>query len=325
MTRTSVVRLNRFASLAVLPVMLLAILAFSRQAQRQPAVPPPSEGTLVVASLRADLLELRSLSDGTSRTLALPAAPHELVEANGRLYVTITRAGLLAEVDPAAPGLLRLVTLPGQPHGLAFDPAQRVLYVSLDAADELVALDVATLAEIDRWPTGATPHIVVLAGGVPHVAAARDDRLEAVRPSGGVAVPVGRLPEAVAALPALVAAASYVDGTLHLVRPLSLEPIADIPLGGGPVRILPLDARTLAVALQEAGQVAIVDVERRAVLRRLEVPARPDGLCRSPSGAYLAVVSNAESRITVFETASWRVAARYSVAEGPGACLWLPG
>jgi len=76
---------------------------------------------------------------------------------------------------------------------------------------------------------------------------------------------------------------------------------------------------------QEAGQVAIVDVERRAVLRRLEVPARPDGLCRSPSGAYLAVVSNAESRITVFETASWRVAARYSVAEGPGACLWLPG
>ena len=324
MTRTSIVRLNRFASLAVLPVMLLAILAFSRQAQRQPAVPPPSEGTLVVASLRADLLELRSLSAGTSRTLALPGAPHELVEANGRLYATLPRAGLLAEVDPRAPGLLRLVQLPGQPHGLAFDPAQRVLYVGLDAADELVALDVATLAEIDRWPTGATPHVVALADGVPHVAAARADRIETVRPAGGTVASVGRLPEALAALPGIVAAASYLDGTLHLLRPLSLEPVADIPLGGGPVRLLPLGERTIAVALQEAGQVAIVDAERRAILRRLDVPARPDGLCRSPSGAYLAVVSNAEGRITVFETASWRVAARYTAAEGPGACLWLP-
>ena len=325
MNHTAAGRFNRFASLAVLPVMLLAILAFSRQAQRGAVPPPPAEGTLVVASLRSDLLELRSLSDGTSRTLALPAAPHELVEAGGRLYATLPRAGLLAEIDYHAPGLLRLVQLQGQPHGIAFDPGQGVLYITLDTADSVVAYDAASLSEIGRWPTGAAPHVVALADGVPHVAAARDDRLEAVRPSGGVAVPVGRLPEAVAALPALVAAASYVDGTLHLVRPLSLEPIADIPLGGGPVRILPLDARTLAVALQEAGQVAIVDVERRAVLRRLEVPARPDGLCRSPSGAYLAVVSNAESRITVFETASWRVAARYSVAEGPGACLWLPG
>ncbi len=318
-------RFHRFASLAVLPVMLLAILAFSRQAQRQPAPPPPSSGLLVVAGLRSDQLLLYDIAADRARSLALPAAPHELTDAGGRLYATLPRAGLLAEVDPAAPGLLRLLQLDGQPHGLAFDPALGTLYVTLGAADTLVALDHASLAAIASWPTGSTPHTIALAEGVPHITAARADRIEVIRPTGGPSLPTGRLPEAIVAVPGLIVAASYLDGTLSLARAVTLEPVAEIALGGGPVRILPIDADRVAVALQEAAAVAIVDVRQRQELRRLAVPARPDGLCLSPGGDYLAIASNAADTITVFETRSWRVAATIRAPHGPGACLWLPG
>ncbi|GIW19657.1 YncE family protein [Tepidiforma sp.] len=323
MRHSSLGRFNRFASLAVLPVMLLAILAFSRQAQRQPAVPAPAEGILAVASLRSGQLTLFDLARGETRTLALPAAPHELEVRAGRLYATLTRADALVELDPRAPGILRRVVLPGRPHGLALDPAAGVLYVTLDDANALVALDAASLAEIARWPTGETPHAVALAGGVPHVAAARAGRVEAVRPSGGAAAEAGRLPESLAAADGLLLAADYLGGTLSLFEPVTLEPRGAIPLGGGPVRILDLGDGTAAVALQEAGQVAVVDLARREVVRRLDVTPRPDGLCRSPSGRYLAVASNGAGTVTVFDTATWRIAARYTVPEGPGACAWL--
>lgn len=323
MRHSSLGRFNRFASLAVLPVMLLAILAFSRQAQRQPAVPAPAEGILAVASLRSGQLTLFDLARGETRALALPAAPHELAVRGDRLYATLTRADALVELDPRAPGILRRVVLPGRPHGLAFDPAAGVLYVTLDDANALVALDAASLAEIARWPTGETPHAVALADGVPYVAAARAGRVEAVRPSGGAAAAAGRLPESLAAADGLLLAADYLGGTLHLFEPATLQPVGAIPLGGGPVRILGLGGGMAAVALQDAGQVAIVDLARREVVRRLDVPPRPDGLCVSPSGAYLAVASNGAAAVTVFEMASWRVAARYAVPEGPGACAWL--
>ncbi|WP_322818088.1 hypothetical protein [Tepidiforma sp.] len=325
MQRTTLGRVNRIASLAVLPVMLLAILAFSRQAQRQSTATPPTEGLLVVAGLRTDQLTLLDLARQTSASLALPAAPHELATIQNRLYVTLTRADLLAEIDPHAPGLLRLLSLDGRPHGLAASPSGPVLYITLGDANALVALDAASLRELDRWPTGQTPHAVAIAQGIPHLAAARADRVETVRPTGGTSAPAGRLPETIAALPDAVVAASYLDGNLHIYHPVTLQPNATLHLGGGPVRVIPLDHHTVAVALQQADRVAIVDLAAAKIVRLLDVPARPDGLCLSPSGAYLAVASNGDSSVTVFQTSHWRIAARLQVPQGPGACLWLPG
>ncbi len=316
-------RVNRFASLAVLPVMLLAILAFSPLARRQPAAPPPAEGIITVASLRTDQLTFLDLTRRQARALALPAAPHELEVRNGRLYATLTRADTLVEIDPRAPGILRRVILPGRPHGLASDVDAGVLYVSLDDAAALAALDAASLVEIARWPTGQAPHTIAIARGIPHVAAARAGRVEAVRPSGSVSAPAGSLPEAIGGTGELLLAADYLGGTLHLFEPVTLAHLGEIPVGGGPVRILPLGDGTAAVALQEAGQVVVVDPASRNIVRRLDVPSRPDGLCRSPSGRYLAVTSNGAAALTIFETSSWRVAARYTVPEGPGACTWL--
>lgn len=325
MQRTTLRRVNQFASLAVLPVMLLAILAFSRQAQRQPNTTPPSEGLLLVAGLRTDQLTLLDLARHTSASLALPAAPHELAAIGNRLYATLTRADLLAEIDPHAPGLLRLLSLHGRPHGLAATPSSSVLYITLGDANTLVAVDASSLRELDRWPTGQTPHAVAIAEGLPYLAAARSDRVETVRPTGGTTAPAGRLPETITALPDAIVAASYLDGNLHIYRPVTLQPHATLHLGGGPVRVIPLDHHTVAVALQQADQVAIVDLAEAKILRLLDVPSRPDGLCPSPSGAYLAVASNGDNTVTIFQTSDWRTAARLHVPQGPGACLWLPG
>ncbi|WP_322797297.1 hypothetical protein [Tepidiforma sp.] len=323
MTTTRAARLNRFASLAVLPVMLLAVLALSRQAQREPEAPLPDSGLIVVANLRDHTLTFHDLDTGQSSTLALPGPPHEMAELNGRLYITLGRADLLAEVDPRAPGTLRLLSLPGEPHGIAASPAG-VLYVTLDKADALVAIDAASLTEIDRWPTAATPHAVALAEGVPYVAAARADLVQAIRPSGTRGAPVGSFPESIAVLPGLVATGDYRSGTVSLLSLPELAPRASVAVGGGPVRLLPLRESGLAVALQVAGSVAIVDTASTRVDRTVPVAARPDGLCLAPGGTHLAVASNAEDSLTVLDTATWRASATLPAGRGPGACLWLP-
>ena len=94
----SLAQINRIASLATIPLMLLAILAFSRAAGREPEIPLPSEGTVVIASLRAESLTFHNFATGRATTLALPGPPHELLALDARLYVTLGRANLVAEI-----------------------------------------------------------------------------------------------------------------------------------------------------------------------------------------------------------------------------------
>lgn len=317
----SLATMNRLAGVAILPIMLLAILVFSRAAQTEKELDLPTGGTVVVANLRAESLTFHNLANARITTLALPGPPHELLALNGRLYVTLGRANLVAEVDPAGPGILRLLQLPGEPHGIA--EREGNLLVTLDKANAVVTIDLATFSETSRELTGETPHAVAVS---PHGTFVVDSRDGNVRRLGTppLTAPAGQLPESVAIAGDRLVTAGNVSGTLSVFAAATLDHLGSVPVGAGPVRVATLTNHRVAVTTQGTPRLVIVDVSRLRVEEQVEVPARPDGICLSPDGQYLGVASNAEASVRVFATESWRGAGSIPAGEGPGACLWLP-
>jgi hypothetical protein len=61
------------------------------------------------------------------------------------------------------------------------------------------------------------------------------------------------------------------------------------------------------------------------VERRISVLGHLDGLCLSPSGAYVAVSSNEAGQVQIFRRSDWALAGTVDAGDGPGACTWLSG
>jgi DNA-binding beta-propeller fold protein YncE len=313
--------MNRLAGVAILPLMLLAILVFSRPAQRERDLPLPTTGVIVVANLRAQTLTFHNLATTRATTLALPGPPHELLEFNGRLYVTLGRADLVAEVDPSGPGTLRLLSLPGEPHGIA--ERGGTLLVTLDKGNAVVSIDPATFTEVGREPTGDTPHMVATSPHGAFVIDSRDNILRRLEPAAVIA-PAGELPEGLAVVGDRVVTADYLSGTLSVFDAKTLEPLASVDVGPGPVRVRALDNRRVLVTVQGTPRLLVVDLIRLDVENSFEVPGRPDGICLSPGAEYAGVASNAEGIVRLLAVDSWRGAGSIPAGGGPGACLWLP-
>lgn len=315
-------RLNKFASLAILPGMVLVIMLFSGAARsNDDPVLPPTSGVLVTANLRSESLTFHDFRTGRTTTLALPGAPHEMAELNGRLYITLGRADLLVEVDPGAPAVLRTMRLAGEPHGIAVHNGK--LAVSLDLRDAVVSIDPASLTAVSSQPTGDTPHVVASDGATLFVT---DTRANAVRRIDDYSVvqPAGELPESLALAGGYVAVASYGSGTLSIFDTATLGQVTTVDVGAGPVRVVAIDDSRVAVSRQGAPEVIVVAVPTGKVLERFDAPERPDGLCLSPDGAHLAVAGNAGGSVVTFEVKTWKPALTIEAGEGPGACLWLP-
>ncbi len=317
-------RLNRLATLAILPIMAVAAAVVSRQSTpllSTPAVEMPREGVLVVANLREDNLTFHDLQAGGTSTLQLLGPPHELAFAGDRLYATLGRGNALVEVAPAAPGILRTLPLDGQPHGLAVDGPN--LLVTLDTAAELLTVDRASLSVTSQAPTGDTPHVVAAGDASVYVAAARANQLSDVH--SGRSLATGDLPEGLAIAGGYLVTTDNKGGTLTVARRDGLVPIGSVRVGGEPVRAVALDDHRLLVALNGAARIAVVDLAALKLEREIPVDARPDGICLSPSGLYVAVASNAAGTLTIFRTSDWARAGTVQGTVGLGSCLWLPG
>jgi DNA-binding beta-propeller fold protein YncE len=316
-------QVNRIASLAIVPLMALAIVAGTRFIGRTAAAsaPPPREGMLVVAQLRGEALTLLNLETGRVSYLALPGPPHELATADGRLYATLGRANVVAEIAPKAPVILRLLHLSGEPHGIALGPNGN-LYVTLDKAATLVEIDRATFAEIGRVATGDTPHTVTFGGLTAYVTDSRDNMLHALVDAEGTS-PTGAMPESVAVVGQYVVTADADAGTLTVARRDGLQAVRTIQVGGHPVRLVALGGQQVAVSLNASARLVVVNVESAAIARTISVLGHPDGICVSPSGAFVAVASNEERAVQVFRRSDWALAATLDAGDGPGSCIWM--
>ena len=307
--------------MATLPLMAVAILVFMQadfSSARTPASPPG--GTLIIADLRGERITLYDLqAGGVAKVLALPGPPHELVEAGGRLVISLGRREAVVEVDVHAPGILRMIHLDGEPHGLAVRDGE--LLVTLDKANALVTLDISAFREVGRSGTGATPHAVAVAGSTTYVTGAADGNLREM--SSGIVVKTGAKPESVTIAGDYVVTANAWGRSLSVFRRRDLSRVGDVALKGIPVRVVALPGGEVAVALSDAGEVAIVDVAGLRVRKSVPVAARPDGICLSPGGEYVAVASNGDGRVDMFQLPAWRPVAALEAGAGPGSCLWM--
>ena len=322
MLRLSTKQVNRLASLAIIPLMALAIVFGSRFASSSASkADPPREGVLVIANLRAESLTFLDLEHAARRDLGLPGPPHELVSAGSRLYATLGRADSLVEVEPRSPGILRTLHLDGEPHGLALDTSAN-LVVTLDKANTLVAIDRATLTETSRESTGDTPHTVAFADGVAYVTASRAAMLQAL--PGSRSAPTGAMPESVTVAGRFVVTADADAGTLSVFDRATLTPVRTINVGARPVRVVALDDTHVLATINGAARLVLVDIATGNVQKRIETLGHPDGICLSPSRGYVAVASNESDAVQVFRRSDWALAATLEAADGPGSCLWLP-
>lgn len=316
-------RLNKFATLAILPGMVLVIVLFSGAArQDSDEAIPPEAGTLVIANLRSESLTFHNFATDRSSTLALPGAPHEMVELNGRLYITLGRADLLVEVDPAVPAVVRTLRIAGEPHGIAVHGG--TLAVTLDQRNAVATVDPATMTVTSRKMTGDTPHMVASNGDFLYVTDTRDNAVRTLT-EPAVVQPAGDTPEALAIAGDYVVAANYGSGTLSVFDAATLGQVTTVEVGAGPVRVIALDEARVAVSRQGSPEVVIVGLPTGAIVQRFETPDRPDGLCLSPDGAHLAVAVNADGAAAIYAIDGWQVSSLVTAGDGPGTCLWLTG
>jgi DNA-binding beta-propeller fold protein YncE len=113
------------------------------------------------------------------------------------------------------------------------------------------------------------------------------------------------------------------SGTLTVVRRDSFQPVRTIRVGGHPVRVASLDESRVAVTLNETARAVVVDVESGTTVKSVAVLGHPDGICVSPSGGYVAIVSNEENAVQIFRRSDWALAATLDAGAGPGSCSWL--
>jgi hypothetical protein len=77
-------------------------------------------------------------------------------------------------------------------------------------------------------------------------------------------------------------------GSVSLLDPVTLAPLARIEVGGEPHSLLPLGGRLL-VANYRGGEVVVIDLAAGAVATRRAICAGPWGLAASPAGDFVAV------------------------------------
>lgn len=323
MIRIPLDRMNRIATLAILPLMALAVVLASRVAGKTVTAPLPHEGLLVVAQLRGDALMTFDLAHGgASKTLALAGPPHELAEAGGRLYATLEVGDAVVEVEPGVPAVLRTLPMDGWPHGLAIDG--QWLLVSVDKANELARIERSSMTEVSTRSTGATPHVVAVADGTAYVADAGDNTVRSIAPDGSQkTTTTGSQPEAIALAGGYVVTGNASGGTLTVVRRDTFQVARTIAVGPEPVRVVTLDAQRVLVAMNTSSRVLQVNVATGAIERSIPTLGHPDGICLSPSREYVAIASNAGGAVQFFRLADWAPAGTLAAGDGPGSCIWM--
>ncbi|HEY8546734.1 MAG TPA: Hsp70 family protein [Acidimicrobiales bacterium] len=223
-------------------------------------------------------------------SLPLEADPLALVVAEGSVWVSQRNAGLVARIDPATSEVVASIEVPGQPAVMAvgaggiwvgdgegtlsrIDPATDSATTLLTGQQNVAGVAV----DDDRGVVYATVH----AG----------DQLLAVDPATGEVidqVAVGANPDAVAVAPSGVWVANRGEGTLSRVDPDTFEVTATVPVGAGPAGLAIDGDRVWAVTNQD-GELVLVDGSDAVERARIAVGAGPLGVTTTPDTVWVTL------------------------------------
>ena len=114
----------------------------------------------------------------------------------GYILVAVQTRNEIAAIDPVADKVLVRVALPGasRPHGLAFDPARRLLFVANEEGGTVMTVDPHTMRVLDTQRVGKGPDVLAFDPGPRILYVASESGVVCVfwEKEGGL-VPLGRI------------------------------------------------------------------------------------------------------------------------------------
>ena len=257
----------------------------------------PDEKTLIVANATSNSLTFIDPASGAvQRTVNDIVDPYHLrfspdmqwfVTAANRLnHVDIYRWQGAAHAQPFK--LVKRVEAPKTPSHLAIDSKSAVLYVSLQDSDELLAIDLATQAPRWKIKVGKVPADIFLTADdrILLVATMGDRFVEAYDVSGAQPRLVKRIETGNGAHAFRargdkrhVFVSNRVANTISLIDAVALAVVAQYPAPGGPDCMEMLnDNRTLLVTSRWARKLTFIDIEKKQVVRQVDVGRSPHGV-----------------------------------------------
>lgn len=257
----------------------------------------PDEKSLVVANALGDSLTfVDPRTAEVQRVLRDIPDPYHLRFSPDMKWL-VTTANRLDHValyrwlpsNAAAPlQLVKRIEAPKIPSHLSIDSRSRVVYVSLQGSDELLAIDLAT--QTPRWKikVGKMPADVYLTPDDKHllVALTGDMLVEVYNVSGPQPQLVRRIVTGKGAhsFRALgdgrhVLVSNRAANTISKIALADFSVVGELPGPGGPDDMdVSADGKTLLVTSRWARKLTLVDIERRQVLRQVKVGRSPHGV-----------------------------------------------
>jgi DNA-binding beta-propeller fold protein YncE len=247
----------------------------------------------------------------------------------GALAALAGATGLSASAAAAPPSYALAGQISGPDGGWdysTFDPVSRRLYVA--RSDGITALDVDTLTLTGHLTDGQSTHkVIVLKDGAEIAVTNRGTNgLLFVDAKTGhliADVPTVKGPDGAIYDPAsgLVLVLSHA-GELGLVDPRTRTSVGSIPIPGAMEEAAAVDGKVF-INLEDKGQIAVVDVRRRAVLKTY-----PLNGCEGPGGlayaerAGLLIAACANNVAKVVRTSDGSVVATIAIGTGPDGAMY---
>ncbi len=257
----------------------------------------PDEKSLVVANALGDSLTfVDPRTAEVQRVLRDIPDPYHLRFSPDMKWL-VTTANRLDHValyrwlpsNAAAPlQLVKRIEAPKIPSHLSIDSRSRMVYVSLQGSDELLAIDLAT--QTPRWKikVGKMPADVYLTPDDKHllVALTGDMLVEVYNVSGPQPQLVRRIVTGKGAhsFRALgdgrhVLVSNRAANTISKIALADFSVVGELPGPGGPDDMdVSADGKTLLFTSRWARKLTLVDIERRQVLRQVKVGRSPHGV-----------------------------------------------
>jgi YVTN family beta-propeller protein len=278
---------------------------------------------------------------------ALIVAPSICKAESLRLYVNNSRGDSVSVIDLGSLEVVKEITVGEHAHGVAVQPDGKRLFATIESDHTLKIVDLeknAIIASVKL--TGRPNQCAVTPDGKYVVVPIRDgDSVNIVDVSRSLVVKVLPIKEPHNAVSVgsnrYVYVSSMGGNEIDVIDLEKMDYSDHIPVGGRPrPYVLSKDGKTMYVALANLHGFVIVDIPRKQVTRRVEIPAKtpgppkplafetPDtrthGLALSPDEHELWVTSLVDDVIYIYDIKEQKTVASIATGEGPNWIVFSP-
>jgi YVTN family beta-propeller protein len=267
--------------------------------------------------------------------------PHELVVSGDGKYAFASNYG----TGPAPGHTISMINLDARkelrridvsplsrPHGLDF--AGGKLYFTAEGSKTVARYDPAA-DKIDwRFETGQqTTHMVLVARDLKTIFTSNigSDTVSKIVQGGDgkwtqTTIAVGKGPEGIDLSPngREVWSAASRGGSVAVIDAASGAVAHTIDVGtkrSNRIKLTP-DGRFALISDLDAGDLVVLDVSTRTVMKRVALGKQPEGVLVAPDGSRAFVAVNGDNKIAVIDLKTWNVVKTLSPGTGPDGMAW---